>query len=58
MASHDPNPGLCILLSNIYATGGRWKEVARVRRIVKEKRIKKPSGYSWIEVGGAVHKFI
>jgi hypothetical protein len=58
IASHYPNPGLCILLSNIYAAEGSWKDVARVRRIGKEKRIKQPSGCSWIEVGDAVHKFI
>ncbi|RVW51883.1 Pentatricopeptide repeat-containing protein [Vitis vinifera] len=58
MASQDPNIGFCILLSNIYASSGRWKDVARVRRQVKEKRIKKPSGCSWVEVDGVVHRFV
>ncbi|XP_062172018.1 pentatricopeptide repeat-containing protein At5g04780, mitochondrial-like [Alnus glutinosa] len=40
MASHDPNPGLCILLSNIYATEGRWKDVARCESMgVVEKKL-------------------
>ncbi|XP_057958911.1 pentatricopeptide repeat-containing protein At1g08070, chloroplastic-like [Malania oleifera] len=54
----EPNLGFCILLSNIYASVGRWKDVDRVRRLVKEKGIKKPSGCSWIEVAGAVHRFV
>lgn len=58
IASEDPNLGFCILLSNIYASVGRWKDVARLRRLVKAKRIKKPSGCSWIEVGGVVHRFV
>ncbi|KAK9288137.1 hypothetical protein L1049_016585 [Liquidambar formosana] len=57
-SSEDPNLGFCVLLSNIYASVGRWKDVARMRRLVKDKRIKKPSGCSWIEVGDAVHRFV
>ncbi|KAL5716432.1 hypothetical protein ACHQM5_018121 [Ranunculus cassubicifolius] len=58
LSSPEPNMGFCILLSNIYASAGRWKDVARVRRFVKEKRIKKPSGCSWIELEGLVHRFL
>ncbi|KAK6940860.1 Pentatricopeptide repeat [Dillenia turbinata] len=52
------NLGFCILLSNIYASAGRWRDVAKVRRFVKSQRIKKPSGCSWIEVEGVVHRFV
>ncbi|KAF9603194.1 hypothetical protein IFM89_034527 [Coptis chinensis] len=58
LSSPDPNFGVCILLSNIYASVGRWKDVARIRRLVKEKDTKKPSGCSWIEVDGVVHTFL
>lgn len=57
LSSPDPNLGFCILLANIYASASRWKDVARVRMLVKEKGMKKPSGYSWIEVDGVVHRF-
>ncbi|KAL6335244.1 hypothetical protein AAG906_029480 [Vitis piasezkii] len=30
----------------------------RMRRQVKEKRIKRPSGCSWVEVDGVVHRFV
>ncbi|KAF8369504.1 hypothetical protein HHK36_022827 [Tetracentron sinense] len=58
MSLQDPNLGFCILLSNIYASVGRWKDVARVRRLVKEQGIKKPSGFSWIEIEGVVQRFV
>ncbi|KAJ8620673.1 hypothetical protein MRB53_029202 [Persea americana] len=54
----DPNLGCCILLSNIYAAAGWWGDVARVRRLMKEKGMRKPSGCSWIEVDGVVHRFL
>ncbi|KAF5203834.1 Pentatricopeptide repeat-containing protein [Thalictrum thalictroides] len=58
LSSPHPNLGFCILLSNIYASAGRWKDVARVRKLVKEKGIKKPFGCSWIEVDGVIHRFL
>ncbi|XP_010278710.2 PREDICTED: pentatricopeptide repeat-containing protein At1g08070, chloroplastic-like [Nelumbo nucifera] len=58
LSSKDPYLGFCILLSNIYASAGKWKDVARVRRLVKEKGIKKPSGRSWTEIDGVVHSFL
>ncbi|KAA8527699.1 hypothetical protein F0562_035432 [Nyssa sinensis] len=56
--SKVPNLVSCILLSNIYLSVGRWKDVMRVRRLVKEKGIQKPFGCSWIEVNGAVNRFV
>ncbi|KAI3853696.1 hypothetical protein MKW98_025213 [Papaver atlanticum] len=58
LSIQNPNSGSCILLSNIYATVGRWKDVVRMRRLVKEKGDKKPPGVSWIELGGSIHKFV
>ena len=34
------------------------QEGGRMRRQVKEKRIKRPSGCSWVEVDGVVHRFV
>lgn len=55
--SPNPNLGFCTLLSTIYASVGRWKDVDRVKRMVKEKGIRKPFGCSWIEIDGCVHRF-
>ncbi|XP_042961189.1 pentatricopeptide repeat-containing protein At4g38010-like [Carya illinoinensis] len=49
--------GVYVLLSNIHATDQRWPEVSRIRRLMKEKGIKKAPGSSVIEVDGKVHEF-
>ncbi|XP_042431332.1 pentatricopeptide repeat-containing protein At3g02330, mitochondrial-like [Zingiber officinale] len=48
----------CILLSNIYANAGRWEEVSRMRRIMKESKLKKEPGCSWIEIKNEMHTFL
>ncbi|KAH9306155.1 hypothetical protein KI387_010559, partial [Taxus chinensis] len=52
------NAGIHVLLSNMYASAGRWDDVARVRKLMNERRVKKEPGCSWIEVKGRVHAFI
>ncbi|KAL5700890.1 hypothetical protein ACHQM5_026290 [Ranunculus cassubicifolius] len=47
-----------VLLSNIYATGGRWKDVEKLRRIMKARGVSKRPGCSSIELNGIVHEFI
>ncbi|KAF5458984.1 hypothetical protein F2P56_022976 [Juglans regia] len=55
----DPlNAGPYIMLSNLYATCGRWKDVASMRSLMKHKNIKKYAAYSWIEIDNKVHKFV
>ncbi|KAK1582353.1 hypothetical protein Q3G72_014178 [Acer saccharum] len=38
-----------VLLYNMYADVGRWDEASEVRMLMKSNKIKKPSGYSWID---------
>ncbi|KAM3201764.1 hypothetical protein P3L10_029388 [Capsicum annuum] len=52
------NSGNYILLSNIYAAAGKWRDVARVRALIREHHVKKNRGSSWIELGSAVHEFV
>jgi pentatricopeptide repeat protein len=47
-----------VLLSNIYAAAGRWDDIEKVRRLMKDKRIKKEPGHSWIEVNKQVYGFL
>ncbi|XP_019057043.1 PREDICTED: putative pentatricopeptide repeat-containing protein At5g37570 [Tarenaya hassleriana] len=42
------NAGNFVLLSNIWATSGRWPDVAQLRDRMKETGIKKICGCSWI----------
>lgn len=50
--------GPYILLSNIYASVGRWDEVTKVRNQMKYKGVKKEPGCSWVELGNKVHTFL
>lgn len=50
--------GHYVLLSNIYAQGKRWDDVANVRRMMRGKSIQKVPGSSTIEVDNRVHEFI
>ncbi|XAR57327.1 hypothetical protein NMG60_11025417 [Bertholletia excelsa] len=52
------NSGNYILLSNIYASAGQWCDVAKVRAMIREKRVRKNRGSSWIELGSIVHEFV
>ncbi|KAK1406634.1 hypothetical protein QVD17_42110 [Tagetes erecta] len=52
------NPGNYVLLSNIYANKGLWKEVDRVRDLMKSMGMKKNPGCSWIEIKNKVHMLL
>eukprot|EP01018_Ginkgo_biloba_P013991 Gb_31794 [translate_table: standard] len=52
------NAARYVLLSNIYAAAGRWDDVARVRKMMTDRRVKKTPGCSWIVVKQKVHTFI
>ncbi|XP_077234601.1 tetratricopeptide repeat (TPR)-like superfamily protein [Tasmannia lanceolata] len=47
-----------VLLSNIYAATNQWDDVARARKMMKLKNVKKDPGFSWIEVKNKVHMFV
>ncbi|XP_022997569.1 putative pentatricopeptide repeat-containing protein At3g25970 [Cucurbita maxima] len=47
-----------VLLSNMYGDLMRWEEKAQVKRLMKERGVKKTPGWSWIEVKNKVHAFI
>ncbi|OAY74142.1 Pentatricopeptide repeat-containing protein [Ananas comosus] len=52
---HD---GTYILLCNIYSAVGRWEDAARVRKLMKDRGVKKEPGCSWIEISNKVHVFL
>ncbi|KAF8043106.1 hypothetical protein BT93_A1451 [Corymbia citriodora subsp. variegata] len=51
------NAGPYILLSNIYASKGKWNDVADLRRKMRSRSVSKSPGCSWIEVEKHVHMF-
>ncbi|PON93658.1 Tetratricopeptide-like helical domain containing protein [Trema orientale] len=52
------NSGNYVLLSNIYASEGRWQEALKVRNLMKDKRVKKEVAYSCIAVNNELHNFL
>ncbi|KAK4795292.1 hypothetical protein SAY86_013286 [Trapa natans] len=54
----DPNNSSDrVLLSNIYAVIGQWKDVAAIRNSMSTERMKKDPGWSMIEVDKLAYKF-
>ncbi|CAL9217341.1 unnamed protein product [Arabidopsis halleri] len=51
------NDGDFVLLSNVYAAQGRWKDVGLVRNDMESKQVKKVPGISYIEAKGTIHQF-
>lgn len=55
----DPeDSSVYILLSNVYAESGKWVDVSRTRRLMRQGRLKKEPGCSWIEVQSEMHGFL
>ncbi|XP_042475690.1 pentatricopeptide repeat-containing protein At2g01510, mitochondrial-like [Macadamia integrifolia] len=55
---NSSDPGFYVLLSNMYAAAGMWSEVQKVRGLMKEKGLRKPAGWSSVEIGNKVHSFV
>lgn len=55
----DPySSGAYVLLSNIYASSGRWNDVAQVRVMMRCRGIVKIPGSSWIVLKESRHEFV
>jgi pentatricopeptide repeat protein len=52
------NAATYVLLSNMYASVGRWDDRAIVRDTMEKRRVKKDPGCSWINIQNKVHTFI
>lgn len=53
----EEQPAGYVLLSNIYSSAGRWIDAMNVRKLMKEKGLRKSGGCSWVEVRNQVHCF-
>ncbi|XP_057841515.2 pentatricopeptide repeat-containing protein DOT4, chloroplastic [Cryptomeria japonica] len=47
-----------VLLVNMYAAVGRWSDIAKIRKMMRDRGVKKTPGCSWIEVNKRVHTFL
>ncbi|KAE8668793.1 Pentatricopeptide repeat-containing protein [Hibiscus syriacus] len=46
-----------VLLANIHASEKSWHSVSEVRKIMRDRRVKKEPGVSWLEIRNQVHQF-
>lgn len=55
----DPQDmGTYTLLSNMHATANMWDGVVEIRKMMKERNIKKEPGASWLEIRNVNHVFV
>ncbi|KAF8395269.1 hypothetical protein HHK36_019211 [Tetracentron sinense] len=55
----DPDHGArYVLLSNMLADVNQWEEARRVRKLMEDRGIQKPPGWSFIELNGTLHWFL
>ncbi|KAM7517803.1 hypothetical protein LguiB_016765 [Lonicera macranthoides] len=47
-----------VLVSNVFASLGRWSNVRKIRTLMKGKKVKKEHGWSSIEVNFVMHQFV
>ncbi|KAK6794152.1 hypothetical protein RDI58_007605 [Solanum bulbocastanum] len=51
------NAGMYVLLSNLCAASGRWRDVSKMRLKMRDTGVRKMPGYSWVEVQNQIHLF-
>ncbi|PRQ44578.1 putative tetratricopeptide-like helical domain, DYW domain-containing protein [Rosa chinensis] len=51
------NAGNYVILSNLFASAGRWEDVRTVRELMTKKAVIKEPGRSWIELDQVLHTF-
>nr|XP_043629463.1 putative pentatricopeptide repeat-containing protein At5g47460 [Erigeron canadensis] len=43
-----------VMMSNIYSLFGKWEDARAMRKMMRDNKMIKEAGYSWIEIGGVV----
>ncbi|PKI78711.1 hypothetical protein CRG98_000936 [Punica granatum] len=46
-----------VFLSSVYAALGRWDSVAKVKKLMNDRSVRKERAISWLESGDEVHSF-
>ncbi|KAF7813416.1 pentatricopeptide repeat-containing protein [Senna tora] len=56
--SDDDEDGVYMLLWNVYYAAKKWTEASEIRKWMRDRRVKRKPGCSWIEVNGVVNEFL
>ncbi|KAL6011753.1 hypothetical protein ACLOJK_002218 [Asimina triloba] len=46
-----------VIMSNIYAAAGRWEDVSKVKKSMRDRGVRKEPAYSWVEMKEKIHTF-
>ncbi|XP_015699302.2 putative pentatricopeptide repeat-containing protein At2g01510 [Oryza brachyantha] len=46
-----------VIMSNIYAKAGQWEDAAHVKKIMRDRGLRKDSGVSWVEIKQKIYSF-
>ncbi|XP_042036877.1 putative pentatricopeptide repeat-containing protein At2g01510 [Salvia splendens] len=49
--------GAYVTMSNIYAEAGDWEHMAKVKKAMRDRGVRKVAAYSWVEIKQKVHAF-
>ncbi|GMH11965.1 hypothetical protein Nepgr_013806 [Nepenthes gracilis] len=58
LESEPENAVNYVLLSNMYASGGKWECVSKARSLMRLAAVKKEAGCSWVTMKDGVHVFV
>uniref|UniRef100_J3MJN1 DYW domain-containing protein n=1 Tax=Oryza brachyantha TaxID=4533 RepID=J3MJN1_ORYBR len=50
--------GSYVMLSNMYATNNKWRDTFELRVAMRERKVRKQPGQSWIHLKNTVHTFV
>lgn len=54
----DPNnSGAYSALANTHSACGEWEDAAKVRKLMRDRAVKKEQGFSWVQIQNKVHIF-
>ncbi|KAL2553570.1 Pentatricopeptide repeat-containing protein [Forsythia ovata] len=54
IAKEPEDSGSYVLMSNLFAEKGKWENVAKMRKMMRDRKVKKEVGFSWADVGNVV----
>ncbi|XP_004305453.1 PREDICTED: pentatricopeptide repeat-containing protein At2g41080-like [Fragaria vesca subsp. vesca] len=57
LRQNPEDSALYVLLSNIHASAKRWEAVSEVRTAMRDRKVKKEPGISWLEIKNKVYQF-
>ncbi|CAL9086348.1 unnamed protein product [Musa acuminata var. zebrina] len=46
-----------VIMSNVYAKAGQWDDAAKVKKMMRDRGVRKEPAYSWVEIKQKIYRF-